>query len=345
MAPVTNARAIYNSVPTGYPELGKTVIHDTSSTIDLDNVPLNGGFLLKTLVLSIDPYLRNRMKMEDPGIKSTFPSFKIGQPIVSHGVGVVVRSELEGVKPGDHLYGFLLHEQYGVHATLGDLSKIENKYNLPWSVFLGAAGLAGQTAFTGWREHSKAKKGETVFISTGAGSVGSLVLQLAKLDGLKVITSAGSDEKVEFMKELGADVAFNYKTEKTREVLEREGPIDIYWDNVGGETLEAALDAAKPFARFIECGMISGYNTGEVPIRNLFQVIPKSITISGFAYFTLMPKWEKDFQEFVVPRLANGELKYREDVSKGLDKVGEAILKVLEGNVKGKAVVVVAEDN
>lgn len=124
--------------------------------------------------------------------------------------------------------------------------------------------MPGKTADFGWKELSLAKKGEVAFVTAGAGPVGQLVIQLAKLDGLKVIASAGSDEKVEYLKTLGADVAFNYKTSKTAEVLDKEGPINVYWDNVGGETLEAAIDHAAVGARFIECGMISGYNnTGE----------------------------------------------------------------------------------
>ena len=124
--------------------------------------------------------------------------------------------------------------------------------------------MAGKTADFGWKEFSAAKVGDVAFITAGAGPVGQLVIQLAKLDGLKVIASAGSDEKVAYLKTLGADVAFNYKTNKTAEVLEKEGPINVYWDNVGGETLEAAINHAAIGARFIECGMISAYNaTGE----------------------------------------------------------------------------------
>lgn len=124
--------------------------------------------------------------------------------------------------------------------------------------------MPGKTADFGWREFSTAKEGDIAFVTAGAGPVGQLVIQLAKLEGLKVIASAGSDEKVEYLKTLGADVAFNYKTNKTTDVLAKEGPIDVFWDNVGGETLEAAIENAAVGARFIECGMISVYNaTGE----------------------------------------------------------------------------------
>ncbi|KAF8626008.1 hypothetical protein AX17_006731 [Amanita inopinata Kibby_2008] len=342
MVPVANARVVFNAIPTGFPEPGKTIVYDATPTIDLESVPLDGGFVIKTLVLSIDPYLRGRLRA--PDVKSYSPPFLLGQPLMSHGVGVVVRSEFAGAKVGDHVYGFLSHEDYNIRANLDGLAIIENRHNLPWSAFIGPAGMPGMTAFAGWREYAKATKGETVFVTAGAGAVGSLVVQIAKQEGLKVIASAGSDEKVAFMKEIGADVAFNYKTTNTAQVLEKEGPIDIFWDNVGGETLEAALDAANVGARFIECGMISGYNTGGVPIRNLINVIAKSITISGFIVTRIEQQWEAEFQAQVVPRLASGEFKYKEEVTEGLDKVGDVILAVQKGTNKAKAVIKVADE-
>ncbi|KAG5734297.1 Zinc-type alcohol dehydrogenase-like protein PB24D3.08c, partial [Termitomyces sp. T112] len=157
------------------------------------------------------------------------------------------------------------------------------------------------------------------------------------------IASAGSDEKVAFMKSIGADVAFNYKTMKTVEVLEKEGPVDVYWDNVGGETLDAALMAANVNARFIVCGMISGYNTGGQPVKNLMQVIAKCITLQGFSVHILETKYGTEFYEIIPKRLGSGELKYTEELTDGLDKVGEVILRVQKGENKAKAVVKVAD--
>ncbi|KAK2459380.1 hypothetical protein APHAL10511_008599 [Amanita phalloides] len=342
MAPISNHRAIFNSIPKGLVEPGTTIIYDTSSVIDPDNVVLGGGFLLKTLVLAIEPYTRIRMRPEDP--KSPVPLFKIGQPIKSYGVGVVIRSDFPDIKPGDHIYGDLPHEEYSLHLNLNGIEKITNTYNLPWSVFIGMGGMPGRTAFSGWREHSHAKQGQIVFVSGGAGSVGSLVVQLAKLDGLKVIASASTDDKVQFLKEIGVDIAFNYKTTDMREVLKKEGPIDIYWDNVGGDTFDAAVENAKPGARFIECGMSSGYLTGFVPIKNLFQIIPKSITVTGFVWAVLSPKWESEFQTSVIPRLGSGEFKYAEDITRGLDTVGDVFVAMQKGLNKGKPIVVVADE-
>ncbi|KAF9464072.1 hypothetical protein BDZ94DRAFT_1257474 [Collybia nuda] len=285
-----------------------------------------------------------RGRMRSPEVKSYSPPYFVGEPTSGYGVGVVVRSEHEGVKVGDHIYGGLTHEEYSVRKGLEGLRIIKKEQNLPWSVYVGAAGMPGMTAYMAWKEYSKAKKGEVAFVTTGGGPVGSFVIQMAKLDGLKVIASAGSDEKVKFMKDIGADVAFNYKTTSTAEVLEKEGPIDVYWDNVGGETLEAALNGAAVGARFIECGMISAYNGNGKPIQNLFLVIGKSISMHGFIVFRLEEKYIEEFYATVPAKLASGEIKYTEEIVRGLDAVGEAMLSVQKGTNKAKLVVVVADE-
>jgi len=320
-------------------------VYDTSETIDPDNVALDGGFLVKTLELSIDPYMRGRMR--SPEKESYSPPFYIGKPLNGFGVGVVVRSENSEVKPGDHVYGIFDHVNYAVKKDLATegLRIIENKDNLPWSTYIGVLGMPGKTAYMAWREFSHAKKGETAFVSTGAGPVGSLVIQLAKLDGLKVIASAGSDEKVQFIKDIGADVAFNYKTTNTREVLAKEGPIDIYWDNVGGETLDAALEASNNYGRFIECGMIAGYNDPSgATVKNLFHVVGKSLSMNGFIVFRLEGKYNDDFYKTLPPLVASGQIKHKEDVYNGLQSVGDVILAVQKGRNKAKAVIHVADE-
>ncbi|KAF7341792.1 NAD P-binding protein [Mycena sanguinolenta] len=301
MAPVRNGRVIFAKIPKDFPVPGETTVHDTTQTIDLEGVSLNGGFLVKTLVLSVDPYLRGRMR--SPEEKSYAPPFTVGQPIVGYGIGIVLRSENSEVAVGKYVYGGIIpHQEYTIFPNLQGLTFLEKNPKLPWTVFVGAAGMPGP--------------------------VGSMVVQLAKRDGLKVIASAGSDEKVEFMKQIGADVAFNYKTTNTRELLELEGPIDVYWDNVGGEILEAALDNANIHGRFI----------------NLNQLMAKSLLMSGILVFRLHHKYEKEFYEVIPAALTSGELKYSEDVSRGLETVGEVILGVLKGTNKGKAVVIVAEE-
>ncbi|KAI0649878.1 NAD-P-binding protein [Trametes meyenii] len=343
MSPVTNGRYLFNEVPAGYPEPGKTTVYDASQTIDLDNAPLNGGFLVKVLVVSVDPYMRG--KMRDAKIKSYSPPYLIGEPLYNYGVGVVVRSENPAVKPGDHLYGIFKFQHYVIENNSQQYRVIENKEGLPWSVYVGVCGMPGETADYAWKEFSKAKEGEVAFVTSASGPVGATVVQLAKAQGLKVIASAGSDDKVEFVKSLGADVAFNYKTTSTREVLEKEGPINVYWDNVGGETLEAALDNAARYARFIECGMISQYNTTEpYALRNLMKIVAFELQIHGFIVGSLRPKYESEFYATFPQRIASGEIKYKEDRVLGLENAGKAIADVQSGKNFGKSVVVVADE-
>ncbi|KAJ7439110.1 hypothetical protein FB451DRAFT_1415912 [Mycena latifolia] len=342
MAPVTNGRILFSAVPEDYPVPGKTTVYDTTETIDLENVALNGGLLIKVLVLSVDPYMRGRLRA--PEVKSYMPAFQLGQPLHGGGIGVVLRSEVEGVEAGSHVRGMLLHQEYMIAPDMAMLEVIEKDPKLDWTVYVGAAGMPGETAYMGWKEYSRAKKGEVAFVSTGAGPVGSMVIQIAKQDGLKVIASAGSDEKVKFMKEIGADVAFNYKTSDVREVLEKEGPIDIFWDNVGGPTLDAAMEFANMHSRFIECGQISGYNHGYQPMKNPSLIVFKCMSFHGFLVSFLRPKYTAAFRAELVPKVVSGEFKFMEDVTRGLDKLGEALLALLEGTNMGKGVVVVAEE-
>lgn len=253
----TNGKVIFNEkISSGYPVPGKTVVYDESEQLDLSSVPLDGGFLVKTIVLSVDPYMRGLMS-ESPDVTG----FALGSPTASYGIGRVLRSESPQLKTGDHVYGFLSHEQYSVHPSSSSLRKIEKSPELSWSTYLGAAGMPGLTAYSAWKEYALSTgKGLVAFVTAASGPVGSMVVQLAKADGYKVIASAGSDDKVEFTKKCGADVAFNYKTTSTADVLKEHGPIDLYWDNVGGQILETALAHANMCARFIECGMISSYN-------------------------------------------------------------------------------------
>ncbi|KZT03632.1 NAD(P)-binding protein [Laetiporus sulphureus 93-53] len=343
MAPVRNGRVLFNEIPSGYPDPARTTVYDQSKILDLEKEPLEGGFLVKTLVLSIDPYMRG--KMRDASIGSYSRPYLIGEPLTSYGVGVVLRSENPSIKPGDHLYGSYPFQEYLVAKDAKAFSVLENKEKLPWSVYVGVLGMPGQTAHHGWKEFAHPKKGDVVFVTAGAGPVGATVIQLAKAEGLKVIASAGSEEKVDFVRSLGADVAFNYKTTKTLDVLQKNGPINIYWDNVGGETLEAALEAAAVGARFIECGMISGYN-GEQPytVKNLSYIVGKQLRISGFIVTSLHEKHLADFHKEIPRKVASGEIKHKEDVSKGLESVGQAILDVMTGKNKGKKVILVSEE-
>ncbi|KAJ7595967.1 alcohol dehydrogenase [Mycena floridula] len=346
MAPIQNAQLIFNEIPTGYPEPGKTTVYDTSKTIDLDIVP-EGGVILKILYLSADPYMRGRMR--DASIPSYMPAFTLGQPITAAGVARVVASTAPAFPVGSYVSGGLDYAEYQAVEkdtyAMNSLVLLENKEKLPWSNYLGILGVPGMTAVLAWKEFAKTKKGETAFVTTGAGAVGSLVIQLAKRDGMKVIASAGTDEKVAYMKELGADVAFNYKTESTEDILAKEGPIDVFWDNVGGSTLDAALANAAQNARFIECGMIAGYNNKDPqPFKNLMQIVSKCIVMSGFLLRALLPKYPGVFMKEIPPLVASGELKHREDILDGLSNAGQALKDVQTGKNNGKSVIRVAKD-
>ncbi|KAJ7200299.1 hypothetical protein GGX14DRAFT_572062 [Mycena pura] len=362
MAPIRNGRVLFNAIPRGYPIPGETTVYDTTQVIDIDTAPLLGGFLLKTLVLSVDPYMRGRMYAPGLGDSYTEP-FQIGKPLTGFGIGVVVRSETSVVEEESYIYGSTIpHQEYSIIPTLGDLEIIEKHPDLPWSTYLGAAGMPGQTAYMGWKEFAHGKQGETAFITSGAGSVGSMVIQLAKQAGMKVIASAGSEDKVKFMKEIGADIAFNYKTTNTHNMLKHEGPIDVYWDNVGGEMLEMVLKFAAPKGRLLECGLISGttppnevmpyferlwvsgYNSPSLGIRNLHHLVTKGLTMNGIFLPRLLPKYETEFYNTIPEMLAKGEIKYSADITKGLEKLGDVILAVQKGWNTGKAVVVVAEE-
>ncbi|EIM83940.1 alcohol dehydrogenase [Stereum hirsutum FP-91666 SS1] len=344
MAPITNGRSLFSEIPTGYPEPGKHVTYDTSETIDLETVSLNGGVLVKVLYLSIDPYMRGRMRPES--VASYVPAFPLGKPMTNFGVGKVLRSENDSYKAGDHVYGSLPFQEYFISTEKGELTVLKNEAGIPLSAYVGVAGMPGQTAYIGWQEFAKAKKGETIFVTSAAGPVGSFVVQLAKQEGLKIIASSGSEEKVAYCTSLGADVSFNYKTTSTEEILKKEGPIDIYWDHVGGEVLDLALKYANVNARFVEVGMITEYNGPKAysGITNMVSIIARQISMNGFLVFHWLHKYGEAFYRDVPKLIKDGVIKFEEDKSYGLKEAGQGVWEVQTGKSKAKKVIVVAED-
>ncbi|CAE7116869.1 unnamed protein product [Rhizoctonia solani] len=344
MSPTKNSAAIFNSVPEGYPVLNETIVTG-SSEIDLDNVPLSGGILVKSTYLSIDPYLRG--KMRDVSTRTYATGFEIGKPISNFGVGKVIRSEKDGVRPGDFLYVHdLPFQEYNVLKPEHPIRVIKDEPGIPLSAYIGVLGMPGQTAFYGLETVGNPVKGETIFVSSGASAVGSLVVQLAKAKGLKVIASVGSDDKVDFLKSIGADVAFNYKKDNIADVLSKEGPIDIYWDNVGGSTLEAALDACNTGARVIVCGAISQYNMTEpYAIKNATHILFKRLKVEGFFVIHGEQQYEghlnnpAKFLGALVPLIQSGKIKWSEQVYKGIESTGEGIIAVQTGANTAKVVI------
>ncbi|EIW86133.1 alcohol dehydrogenase [Coniophora puteana RWD-64-598 SS2] len=331
MSPVKNGQIIFNEAPGPGPlVLGKSMIYKEQA-IDTDTIVLDGGFLVKVLYLSIDPVIRGRMSAP-PGW-----GYAAGKPIINYGLGRVLRSEHSSFKVGNLVYGMMSFEEYAIcpAAQAGRFSVVDN--SIPLAAWLGPVGLAGETAYYGWKEYAPSSLKEQAALAPWS-------IQLAKRDGMKVIASAGSEEKVTLMKQYGANVAFNYKTTATKDVLAKEGPIDVYWDNVGGETLEASITAAAPFAHFIECGMVSGYEGQTYGVKNLFLTIPKSIQMHGFVVSNLVSKWGAEFREVLPKLIASGEIKYNVEVVKGLEKAEETLTGQMSGKITGKPVIQVATE-
>ncbi|MGI5352252.1 NADP-dependent oxidoreductase [Streptomyces sp. CA-250714] len=300
--------------------------------------PAEGQILVRNIHLSVDPYMRGRMS----AAKSYVEPYKLNEPMTGGAIGVVLASEDPGFAPGDHLLHDLGWREY---ATLR--AKYATKVDAeaaPLSTYLGVLGMPGLTAYAGLLRVADFKPGDAVFVSGAAGAVGSEVGQLARLKGAsRVIGSAGSDEKVKVLiDEYGFDAAFNYKSGPVAEQLKEAAPagIDVYFDNVGGEHLEAAIAAMNLHGRIAVCGMISQYNATEpTPApRNLAQIIAKRFRMEGLLvmdHYDLQPQ----FVEEVAPWVRSGELKYRETVVEGIENNLEAFLGLLRGENVGKMIV------
>ncbi|KDQ07302.1 hypothetical protein BOTBODRAFT_192510 [Botryobasidium botryosum FD-172 SS1] len=331
MAPVTNTRIIFRAIPKDWPVLGEHIVCDTSSTIDLEEQPLDGGVLVKTLLLSPDPYMRGRMR--DPKVKSYIWPFILGQPVDNWTVGIVLRSESEKFKEGDYVVGVIPWASYNVMPA-SRLEVIKNENHLPWSYYIGLLGMPGRTAYYGLKKIVDLKEGQKIFVSAGSGAVGSVVIQLAKLRGAQVFASAGSEEKVAFLKEIGVDRAINYKTDDLDEALEEFGELDVYWDGVGGPTLDIAFKHMKDFGVVVICGLISSYNDGENQYGIKGFIIGDIVAAEGGS---------RAFDEEVGELVKQGKIKYKEHYTKGIENAGQALLDVLKGNNFGKPVVIVAD--
>ncbi|BGP12905.1 hypothetical protein JCM10213_005143 [Rhodosporidiobolus nylandii] len=333
----SNASLYFNEPPHGEPIPGQTLKRVVDDAFESEKVQLDGGILVKTKALSLDPYMRGRMR--DPKIKSYNQAFVLGEPLETLGVGEVIRSEHDSVKVGDLFRGMMPLSEYAVvkkeKVAFGKVLK--NEEGLPSTTLVGAAGMPGATAWVGFYDIGKPKKGETIFVSAASGAVGQIVVQLAKREGLKVIGSAGSDDKVAFIKELGVDVAFNYKTQSTLEVLQQNPP-DLYFENVGGETLDNVLETMNTKGRIIACGSVSQYNVPkeqQYRHKNTWMVVTKSIRWEGFIVFNHdLTAFEREFPKLIK----SGEVKIKEHVTKGIDN-GEAFVDMLKGAAHGKAVI------
>ncbi|SJX62014.1 related to alcohol dehydrogenase [Sporisorium reilianum f. sp. reilianum] len=349
---VTNHQVLFNKVqPTGLPKPGETTTRG-STELDLDSVALDGGVLLRNIAVSLDPTMRNRMK----GNNGYFsPPYVVGKPVTAIGIGEVVRSEVDGFAPGDIVYAWSTGiEEYTLHpavaaATFRKFDAAQLANGLSITTYLGAAGMAGMTAYMSLKEIiGDLKPGNKMFVSGAAGAVGQLVVQLCHQAGVKVIASAGSDDKCTFVRELGADETINYKTQDVRAKLKAfagETGIHYYYDNVGGDQLEAYIDNAARYGIIVACGYISGYNADKpedvVYPKNLFNVVTKELKYQGFLVSSYLPKWLGQFMREVPQMLADGKIKNREDVTFGVYGAEDAFLRLFTGENTGKVAVLI----
>lgn len=319
------------SRPTGWPSLENFKMVENKVP-----PPADGQVRVRNLFMSVDPYMRGRMKEA----KSYVPSFQLGKTLEGSSIGEVLESRIPQFQPGDVVNSMLGWREYFVSDERG-LRKLDKNVH-PLSAYLGILGMPGLSAWAGLKLVD-VKGPDAVFVSGAAGAVGSIAGQLAKLRGCKVVGSAGSPEKVKLLiEELGFDAAFNYKDGSIYAQLKKAIPdgIDVYFDNVGGDHLEAALSAMRNHGRIIACGSISTYNE-EVPPpgpRNLAHVTSKRLTMKGFIvtdWFSQIPEFMKEVGAY----WSQGKLKMKETVVEGIENAPQAFLDMLHGGNVGKMIV------
>lgn len=299
--------------------------------------PGPGQIVVRNQYMSVDPYMRGRMN----DVKSYVPPFALDAPLDGGAVGEVVASEAEGVKPGDivlHGLGWREYALLDAHAA-----RAVDPNLAPVTAYLGVLGMTGLTAYAGLLDVAAMRPGETVFVSGAAGAVGSMVGQIARLKGAgRVVGSAGSAAKVQRLRALGFDAAFDYHDGPVRDLLKAAAPdgVDVYFDNVGGEHLEAAISSMRLHGRAAICGMIAQYNDTEPAAapRNLAMLIGKRLTLRGFLVSDHGHLREQFVQE-VSGWLRDGTLSYDETVVDGIENAPSAFLGLLRGENLGKMLV------
>jgi hypothetical protein len=287
--------------------------------------------------MTVDPYMRGRMN----DVQSYTPPFQIGQALQGGAVGEVVASNDPAFKKGEAVQSFFGWRE-AFNAPAAAVQKLDT-HGLPPQAFLGAVGMPGLTAYVGLLKIAALKPGDVVFVSGAAGAVGQIVCQIAKIKGHTVIGSAGGADKVAYLKEIGVDQVIDYKAESDlAAALMKAAPegIDVYFDNVGGAHLEAALLAAKPFGRFALCGMISQYNATDMGpgVRGLILCVGKQLRLEGFivsSHADMQPAFIADMSKWI----AEGKLKWEETVEEGIENAPTAFLKLFKGENLGKMLV------
>ncbi|MEJ1969063.1 MAG: NADP-dependent oxidoreductase [Rhizomicrobium sp.] len=336
MANQKNREIRLKSRPVGVPVTDNFEVAETSVP-----TPGPGQVLVRNAYISVDPYMRGRMMDR----QSYVPPFQIGETLQGHAVGQVVASNSDAVKVGDFVQSMNGWREWYVAdgAAVQKFAPTE-----PLQCYLGALGMPGMTAYAGLLRVGALKDHERVFVSAASGAVGSIVCQIAKAKGCHVVGSVGSDEKAAYLKSLGVDETINYKTcgDLTAAVAKAfpEG-IDVYFENVGGAHLEAALANMRPFGRIPLCGMIDMYNATELPPgpRNLAMAIGLQLTIKGFivsSHYDMLADFHRDMAAWAK----DGKMRWRETVVHGVENAPDAFIGLFKGDNVGKMVVCVGPD-
>jgi NADPH-dependent curcumin reductase CurA len=302
--------------------------------------PADGEALVKVLYISLDPAMRGWMNEG----KSYIAPVGIGEVMRAGAVGQVVASKDVSIAVGDHVYGTFGVQEYAI-VKARNATKVDPKV-APLPVYLGTLGMPGMTAYFGLLEVGKAKSDDTVVVSAAAGAVGSVVGQVAKIKGCRVVGIAGGQEKCQYVvEELGFDAAIDYKCEDVKESLRKHCPrgVDVYFDNVGGEILDAVLTQLARGARIVICGAISQYNNtdGVHGPKNYLSLLVNRASMTGMVVFDYAERYAQAGRE-MAGWMAAGKLKSREHVVEGLETFPDTLLKLFKGENLGKLVIKVA---
>jgi len=318
--------------------VGKPTLSDFEFTTSEIPALQDGEVLLSTRYVSVDPYLRGRMS----DAPSYIAPFELNKPMASGLIAEVIESKSSQFKKGDYVSGMLQWQETQV-AKADGLLKVDSD-KAPLSAYLGILGMTGLTAYLGLTEIGKPKKGETLLVSGAAGAVGSVVGQIGKILGLRVVGIAGTDEKVDMLKsEFGFDAGINYNTtDNMVKAISNACPdgVDVYFDNVGGEISEAVLFNINKFSRTVNCGAIAVYNDTELPKSISVQpfLVKNSSTMQGFVIFDYADKHPQGIKQ-LAEWLQQDKLHYTETIREGFDNIPQAFMDLFEGKNKGKMVV------
>ncbi len=337
MATISSNEWALSSRPVGMPKSSDFQMREASIA-----APAEGEIQVRNSWMSVDPYMRGRMIDRE----SYVPPFQIGETLQGGAVGRVTASNHPDFSEGDLVSSMAGWREAWVAKPQAVAAQKLPDTGLPEEAFLGVAGMPGLTAYAGILRVAELKEGDTVFVSGAAGAVGSLVCQIAKIKNCTVIGSAGGSEKCAFVTSLGVDHVIDYKQaggfDGLVAALNEAAPkgIDVYFDNVGGDHLAAAIEVARPFARMAICGMISQYNNTEPAPgpHNIIMVVGKQLRLQGFivsSHADLQPQFVKDMAGWI----ASGQLKYEITIKEGIEKAPEAFIGLFEGANKGKMLV------